>query len=66
MQIEKGSVCWYRDSDGSAKKVEVVSVDRSIIPPSYVITIEGRQRETEGMRLTLIPGAHAPNSTGSF
>lgn len=47
MQIEKGSVCWYRDSDGSAKKVEVVSVDRAIIPPSYVIRIDGRERETE-------------------
>jgi len=46
-QIEKGSLCWYRDTDGSAKKVEVVSVDRSIIPPSYVIRIDGRDRETE-------------------
>jgi len=46
-QIETGSLCWYRDTDGSAKKVEVVSVDRSMIPPSYVIRIDGRDRETE-------------------
>jgi hypothetical protein len=47
LQIEKGSMCWYRDSDGSAKKVEVLSVDRAIIPPTYVIRIDGRERETE-------------------
>jgi len=40
-------MCWYRDSDGSAKKVEVLSVDRAIIPPTYVIRIDGRERETE-------------------
>ena len=62
-QIEKGSVCWYRDSDGSAKKVEVLSVDRSLIPPSYMISIDGRQHETEGIRLTLIPGAKIEKAT---
>jgi len=46
-QIEKGSMCWYRDSDGSAKKVEVLSVNRAIFPPTYVIRIDGRERETE-------------------
>ena len=46
----------YRDSDGSAHRVEVLSVDRSIIPPSYVIGLNGRERETEGIRLTRISG----------
>jgi hypothetical protein len=32
-----------------------VSVDRSIRPPSYVIRFEGRERETEGTRLSLHP-----------
>jgi hypothetical protein len=58
MQIEKGSICWYRDSDGSAKKVEVIAVDRAIVPPSYVIRIEGRERETEVMCRSCVFFAH--------
>ena len=55
----------YRDSDGSAHRVEVLSVDRSIIPPSYVIGLNGRERETEGIRLTRISGPPvAPAAAG--
>jgi hypothetical protein len=53
-QITVGSLCWYRDQDGSAKKVQVVEVDRSIIPPKYWVVVDGRKRESEGIRLTLI------------
>jgi hypothetical protein len=52
-KIEKGGMYWYRDRmDGVEKQVEVVSVDRSISPPSYVIRFEGRERETEGTLLS--------------
>jgi hypothetical protein len=55
-KIEKGGVYWYRDTmDGVEKQVEVVSVDESIRPPSYVIRFEGRERITEGTRLSLHP-----------
>jgi hypothetical protein len=57
-KIEKGGMYWYRDRmDGVEKQVEVVSVDRSISPPSYVIRFEGRERETEGTLLSLHPRA---------
>ena len=42
-KIIAGSLCWFRDLDGSAKKVEVVDVDRSIIPPSYEILVDGKR-----------------------
>jgi len=66
-QITVGSLCWYRDQDGSAKKVQVVEVDRSIIPPKYWVVVDGRKRESEGIRLTLIqpPAQKQPPSHGS-
>jgi len=52
--IERHSMCWYSQGDSSAKRVKVVSVDRALNPPSYVIRFEdGRERETEVLCLTL-------------
>ena len=65
-KIIAGSLCWFRDLDGSAKKVEVVDVDRSIIPPSYEILVDGKRRKSEGLRLSLIAeqaGAHRTPQT---
>jgi hypothetical protein len=53
-QLPVGSLCWYRDHDGSAKKVYIAEVNREVIPPKYYITIDGRKRESESLRLTLI------------
>lgn len=53
-QLAVGSLCWYRDHDGSAKKVYIVEVNREVIPPKYYISIDGRKRESESLRLTLI------------
>ena len=67
--IQKGGMYWYRDGrDGVEKQVEVVSIDRSIDPPSFGIRVDGRERETEGHRLYLRPSqqmhlsAHAVSS----
>ena len=65
-KITAGSLCWFRDLDGSAKRVEVVDVDRSIIPPSYEILVDGKRRKSEGLRLSLIAeqaGAHRTPQT---
>lgn len=64
--IQRGSRCWY--SVGANTKpvtetgemgrkqveVEILSVDRSLQPPSYTILIDGHPRETEAHRLQLI------------
>jgi hypothetical protein len=56
-ELRKGSMCWYWDVRlGTERRVEVVSVDHSIRPPSFVVKFEdGSERETEGHRLSLEP-----------
>ena len=53
----KGAKCWYWDVRlGTERRVEVVSVDHSLRPPSFVVKFEdGSERETEGSRLSLEP-----------
>jgi serine/threonine protein kinase len=54
--IQKGGVYWYNDRmDGVEKQVEVVVIDHSVQPHSFVICVDGRQRETEAHRLSLDP-----------
>ena len=55
-EIQKGGKYWYWDARGGAEKeVEVMSVDHSLRPPSYVVKFcdDGGERETEGHRLSL-------------
>lgn len=54
--VVKGQMVWYKEKDGAWVEVEVVSVDRSIDPPSYGIRLNGpggATRETERERLSV-------------
>lgn len=55
--IKKGGKYWYWDArKGAERQVEVLSVDYSLRPPSFVIRFDdGGERETEGHRLSLKP-----------
>ena len=51
-QYAKGDAVWYKQRDGSWAPAKVVSVDKSIDPPSLGIELaEGHWRETEAHRL---------------
>jgi hypothetical protein len=53
-RIKEGSVCWYVERDGARRKVEVVAVDRAIVPFSYAVRFDpDTTRETEASRLEL-------------
>ena len=63
--IKKGDIYWYRDGrDGVEKQVEVVSIDRTLQPPSFGIRVDGRERETEAHRLLLHPSSLPSLSVG--
>mmetsp|Transcript_55600 Transcript_55600/g.113647 ORF Transcript_55600/g.113647 Transcript_55600/m.113647 type:complete len:303 (+) Transcript_55600:111-1019(+) len=49
--LKKGDKAMYRQRDGTLAAVDIVSVDHGLVPPSYVIRIDGRERETERSRL---------------
>lgn len=55
-QIQCGHKYWYWDSaQGEEREVKVLSVDKTVEPPSYGVqfSVGGGQRETEGHRLSL-------------
>jgi hypothetical protein len=57
--IQKGGIYWYIDG----QQVEVVDIDRSLHPPSFVIRFfDGRERETEAHRLFLMGNAAIANT----
>jgi len=59
--IRLGTICRYKDRDGSYKEVQVVSIDRTLDPPSYCIRLpDGRERETEAYRLEIIRHEELP------
>mmetsp|Transcript_13672 Transcript_13672/g.32141 ORF Transcript_13672/g.32141 Transcript_13672/m.32141 type:complete len:287 (-) Transcript_13672:209-1069(-) len=49
--IKKGDTVLYRQRDNTLAPVQVVSIDHGLIPPSYVIRVNGTERETERSRL---------------
>ena len=50
--VQKGGIYWYFDGrDGVEKEVTVVSIDRSLDLPSFLIRFGACQRETEAHRL---------------
>lgn len=56
LNLKKGDKAIYRQAGtGELREVDIVSVDYALSPPSYVILIDGRERETEGARLTPLP-----------
>eukprot|EP00961_Rhodomonas_salina_P005369 72734-Rhodomonas_salina.1 len=57
--IRKGMVVLYKERTGNMTEVEVLSVDYSLAPPSYLIRINGSERETERNRL-FVPTAKTP------
>eukprot|EP00960_Hanusia_phi_P072747 767869-Hanusia_phi.AAC.4 len=59
--IRLGTICRYKDRDGSHKEVQVVAIDRTLDPPSYCIRLpDGRERETEAHRLEIIRHEELP------
>ena len=56
-EIQIGCLYYYTDRDGAEKPVKVLSIDRSLEPPSYTILIDGASRETEADRLRIRPAA---------
>lgn len=55
--LQKGDAVLYCHPNGTTQPAKLVSIDRSIIPPSYGIEMEGgRYRETEGRRLRVVGG----------
>jgi len=61
---EKGEEVLYTMRDGSLAKAKVMSVDKSIVPYSYGIMLEGgSERETEAHRLQR-PGVHCLAAAG--
>eukprot|EP00286_Rhodomonas_abbreviata_P021879 CAMPEP_0181305686 /NCGR_PEP_ID=MMETSP1101-20121128/9875_1 /TAXON_ID=46948 /ORGANISM="Rhodomonas abbreviata, Strain Caron Lab Isolate" /LENGTH=423 /DNA_ID=CAMNT_0023411645 /DNA_START=60 /DNA_END=1331 /DNA_ORIENTATION=+ len=53
-EIQKGDTVLYKQRDGKLVEVEVVAVDHALKPPSYLIRINGGERETERDRLVTI------------
>jgi len=53
--LSKGEEVWYRDRDGQLVRAEIVSLDQSLQPPSYLIHVlagasAGAHKETERHR----------------
>eukprot|EP00960_Hanusia_phi_P077075 768646-Hanusia_phi.AAC.13 len=53
-KFSEGDIVKYRESDGTFRLAEIVSIDRSIIPHSYGIRLEGTIRETIEERIDRI------------
>jgi len=51
-EIRVGCLYAYTDRSGVVKVVPVVSIDRTLDPPSYTILVDGANRETEADRLS--------------
>jgi hypothetical protein len=55
--LQKGDAVLYCHPNGSTQTAKLVSIDRSIIPPSYGVEMDGgTYRETEGSRLRVVGG----------
>lgn len=61
LNLKKGDKCLYLDKrSGTTKEAQVMSVDYALVPPSYVIMVDGHERETEEDRLSRPEVQRAP------
>ena len=65
-EFRKGDAVFYVSRDGAWLPSEVVSVDKSVAPPSFCIAVGSSLRETEGWRLRRLDDAAAAQVPGAW